>query len=159
MQKVIDGMMASSYKLGLEVMIQDKIYKAITEDDEVVWQEVIKNTDATDEVLDKFKPEEFTFFIIGNEVNCVPCANAIKDIERFAEVSDEDITYKKWEYDMDTRLPIGDLKQAWVRRAKQNNEKYRNYNTIPQIWHKGEFMGGARELRQLLTDVHMGANV
>jgi len=156
MEKIIDGMHASSYKLGAEVMIKDKIYKPVVDNGGVVWEEIEKcDEEISEEILDEFNPKSFTFFLVGNENKCRMCADAIRDIELYGETSEESITYKKWEYDNDTKNVIGKIKQAWIRRAKQNNEKFRNFSTIPQIWYKGEFLGGFKELRQLLEDISL----
>ena len=152
-KEIIGDLRAANHKLGAEIMIEGQLYKPIVYEGDIFWDPVKKNEDVAEDILDEFKPDAFTFFIIGNEAKCRPCADSIKDIELFMETSEDNVSMKKWEYDMDSRNVIGKIKQAWIRRMKQNNEKFRNYTTIPQIWHKGEFIGGHKDLRQILADL------
>ena len=152
----IDGRLAQSYKLGVEVPIGDKVYKTIIKNSIVVWEEVVgkdvNDLDIEDSVLDEFDINSHTFFLIGNETNCRPCSNAVSDIKLYSEIENNDITYKKWLYDMDTNSVIGKEKVAWCRREKSRDDKYGGWNTIPAIWYKGKFIGGHNELKDILIE-------
>lgn len=147
----IAGLQASSYKLGVEVKIGDEMYKPIVNGENVVWEEV-KQAVINDTVLDEFDCSKYTFFLIGNDDKCRPCFNAVEDINKYADLMDEDITVKKWKYDMVNKCMDGKEREAWVRREKQRDERFRSYSTIPQIWYKGKFIGGLKELRDMLRD-------
>jgi L-rhamnose mutarotase len=150
-QTTIAGLQAKSYSLGVEIKIGDEVYKPIVEGEQVVWEEV-KSAVIDDKMLDEFDCSNYTFFLIGDEEKCRPCFNALEDINKYADRMDEDDTVKKWKYDMINKCMEGKEREAWVRREKQRDEQFRGYSTIPQIWHKGKFIGGLKELRNLLRD-------
>lgn len=152
----IDGKLAQSYKVGTEVVINDNKYKTMIQGSSVVWSPVdadpVTTKEIGDDELDLFKPSRFTFFMIGNERQCKPCASAIEDIKAFIEGTVEEHKWKKWHYDMDTKEVEGTERAAWIRRERKRNEKLRDYQTIPMVWYKGEFIGGAKELAKVLAE-------
>lgn len=112
----------------------------------------------SDEELDKFQPSRFDFFVIGNEKDCVPCRNVMRDIEVYKDISENEITTKKWDYDIKTSKIIssiasfGEMCNAWLDRERSRNAKLRDWKTIPMVWHDGKFIGGSREHQRALAE-------
>ena len=101
-----------------------------------------------DDVLDEFKPEEYTFFCIGDKLGCQPCKRSKIIIDKYSDLV-EGVTVKEWTYSLKSKEVVGpgrDMKNKWIAREHTKNNKFRDYHTIPMIWVKGDFIGGEMDL-------------
>lgn len=105
-----------------------------------------------DAILDVFNPNQYTFFVIGDNLKCKPCRQVHEILEFLVEDTEEEISVREWRYDMSKKKMVDDMQQKWVDREKTRDPKYAEWKSIPQIWYNGLFIGGKSELMEVLRN-------
>ena len=146
----IDDRFAVSFDIGTLFVYEGKPYINKIVDGDVVWVEIVNPEDIPDEFLDQFQPSNHTFFLIGNPEVCKPCKEALDIFDHLLKT--KEITYKKWLANLETKRPESFLKYSWTLREKKKDDKYKDYDKFPQIWYKGEFIGGLNDLKSVLKE-------
>lgn len=145
--EIIDDVPAVAKHIGDILCRRNKLYVNKIIGESVVWEEISDVKSVPDSILDDFKPAEFTFFVI-----CDPEQDReiLEILNKLPEIK-PNITKRVWTIGKNNQQE-NFVKFSWMIREKDRDETYRKYEKFPQIWHRGEFIGGLVEFKDMLRE-------
>ena len=100
----------------------------------------------------RFESDDFDFFIVGNVEMCRPCRVAHDRLRKFVRDHPE-YTFGEWKFDWETKSVWNSSGRTWLKEQRELDPVLAGHKTIPMVWVNGKFVGGRKELFEILDNL------